>query len=76
MLTAQDVHALIVGCDALKATEAATRIAGASKVLHANVPRATPDVARGIDATIERVSRGYSHVLVPATANGKQISSS
>jgi electron transfer flavoprotein alpha subunit len=69
--TGLDVHVLVAGCDAQVAAEAATRIAGVSKVIFADV-RDTSDVN---EVGLEQVARGYSRILVPATGSGLQLAS-
>ncbi|WP_233853802.1 electron transfer flavoprotein subunit alpha/FixB family protein [Paraburkholderia sp. HD33-4] len=71
-----DVHVLVAGHDAKAAAEAATRIAGVSKVIFVDVPLQVPDMAEVHAMTVERIARGYSWILAPATRNGSRLASS
>jgi electron transfer flavoprotein alpha subunit len=73
--TGLDVHVLVAGHDALAAAEAATRIAGVSKVILADVPLHVPNVAKATEVTAVQIARGYSQILAPATADGGRIAS-
>jgi electron transfer flavoprotein alpha subunit len=68
-----DVHVLVAGsgCDA--AAQAAAQIAGVSKVLVADAPYFADGLAENIAAQALAVAEGYSHILAPATAYGKNI---
>jgi electron transfer flavoprotein alpha subunit len=68
-----DIHILVAGHNALGAAEAATKIAGVSKVLLADAPELEAGLAENVEATIHKMINGYSHVLVPATAYGKNL---
>ncbi|WP_374626778.1 electron transfer flavoprotein subunit alpha/FixB family protein [Pandoraea sp.] len=69
----QGVHVLIAGYHAHGAAEAAAQIAGVSKVLLADAPQLETGLAENVEATVLSVARHYSHILVPATASGKNI---
>jgi electron transfer flavoprotein alpha subunit len=71
--TAHDIHMLIAGHQAQGAAEAAEKIAGVSKVLLAEAPQLETGLAENVEATVLQVARGYSHILVPATAYGKNL---
>lgn len=73
--TGLDVHVLVEGYRALPAAEAATRIAGVSKVILADVPQRMPDIAEVNAATVERIARDYSRILAPATSTGSRLAS-
>jgi electron transfer flavoprotein alpha subunit len=68
-----DVHVLIVGGNAAGAAQAAARVAGVSKVLHADAPHFEKPTAENLAAQTLAVAKegGYSHVLAPATGFGK-----
>ena len=67
------VHVLVVGTNAAAAAEAAARIAGVSKVLHADAEAFTHGLAENVAAQVLAVAAAYSHILFPATASGKNI---
>jgi electron transfer flavoprotein alpha subunit len=70
---AGDVHVLIVGHNAAGAAQAAAKIGGVSKVLVADGPQFADGLAEPVAAQVLAVAGNYSHVLAPATANGKNI---
>ncbi len=68
-----DIHVLVAGHNAQAAADAAARIAGVSKVLLADAPQLEAGLAENIEATLLGIARDYTHILVPATAYGKNI---
>ena len=68
-----EVHLLVAGsgCDA--AAQAAAQIAGVTKVLVADAPYFADGLAENVAAQVLAVAGGYSHILAPATAYGKNI---
>ncbi|SDP41159.1 electron transfer flavoprotein alpha subunit apoprotein [Rhodoferax sp. OV413] len=68
-----DVHILIAGANAGAAAAAAAQIAGVSKVLHADAPGFEHGLAENVAAQVLAVASGYSHLVFPATASGKNI---
>ncbi|VWB98677.1 electron transfer flavoprotein subunit beta [Burkholderia lata] len=68
-----DIHVLVAGHDAQAAADAAAKIAGVSKVLLADAPQLADGLAENVEATVMNVANGYSHIVVPATAYGKNI---
>jgi electron transfer flavoprotein alpha subunit len=72
-LGAGDVHVLVAGHNAAAAAEAAAQIAGVSKVLHADDAGLAHGLAENFSALVVSVAAGYSHVLFPATAAGKNV---
>ena len=68
-----DVHVLIAGHNAAAAAAAASQIAGVSKVLHAESAGFEHGLAENIAAQVLAIASGYSHLLFPATASGKNI---
>jgi electron transfer flavoprotein alpha subunit len=71
--TAHDIHMLIAGHHAQGAAEAAAKVAGVSKVLLAEGAQLEMGLAENVEATVLQVALGYSHILVPATAYGKNL---
>jgi electron transfer flavoprotein alpha subunit len=68
-----DVHVLVAGAQAAAAAQAAAQIAGVAKVLHADAPGLDHGLAENVAAQVVAVARGYSHLLFPATASGKNV---
>jgi len=68
-----EVVVLVAGyqCDPA-AAEAAT-IKGVAKVLHADGPSYAHPLAENLACTLVTLAKGYSHVLAPATAFGKNV---
>ena len=68
-----DVHVLVAGQNAAGAAAAAAQIAGVAKVLHADGPSLADGLAENLAAQVLALVQagGYSHVLFPATASGK-----
>ena len=72
-LGAGEVHVLVAGHNAAAAAQAAAQIAGVSKVLHADDAGLAHGLAENLSALVMSVAAGYSHVLFPATAAGKNV---
>ena len=68
-----DVHVLVAGHNAGAAAAAAAQIAGVSKVLHADSAALADGLAENLAAQVLAVASGYSHLLFPATASGKNV---
>ncbi|MDR5799161.1 MULTISPECIES: electron transfer flavoprotein subunit alpha/FixB family protein [Caballeronia] len=68
-----DIHVLIAGYNALGAANAAAKIAGVSKVLLADAPQLAEGLAENLEQTVLKLANDYSHILVPATAYGKNV---
>ena len=68
-----EVHVLVAGANAAAAAAAAAQIAGVAKVLHADAPGLEHGLAENVAAQVLAVASGYSHILFPATASGKNI---
>ena len=66
-----EVHLLIAGFNAGAAATAAAHIAGVAKVLHADAPGLAHGLAENLTAQVLALAAGYSHLLFPATAAGK-----
>jgi electron transfer flavoprotein alpha subunit len=67
------VHVLIAGQDAGGAAQAAAQIAGVAKVLHADGASLAEQLAENVAAQVLQVAKGYSHILFPATAHGRNV---
>src|ERR1700728_13262 len=68
-----DVHVLVAGFNCGAAAEAASKLAGVSKVLVADAAHFADGLAENIAAQVLAVAAGYDHILAPATAYGKNI---
>lgn len=68
-----DVHVLVAGANAAAAAQAAAQIAGVSKVLLADGPALENGLAENLAAQVIAIAPGYSHILFPATASGKNV---
>ena len=68
-----EVHVLIAGHNAAAAAAAAAKIAGVSKVLHADGEGFAHGLAENMAAQVLAIASGYSHLVFPATASGKNI---
>ncbi|MDE2618353.1 MAG: FAD-binding protein [Burkholderiales bacterium] len=72
-----DVHVLVAGHNAGAAAAAAGRIAGVSKVIHADGAQLAHGLAENVAAQVLAIvsnpAGNYSHILFPATAAGKNV---
>jgi electron transfer flavoprotein alpha subunit len=68
-----DVHVLVAGQNAAGAAQAAAQIQGVAKVLHADGASLAEQLAENIAAQVVALSSGYSHLVFPATAHGKNV---
>jgi electron transfer flavoprotein alpha subunit len=68
-----EVHILVAGLNAAAAAAAAAKIAGVAKVLHAEGEGFAHGLAENMAAQVLAIASGYSHILFPATASGKNI---
>ena len=68
---AADVHVLVAGNNAAPAAEAAAKLSGIAKVLHADAPFLERPLAEPMAALIVSLAKNYSHLIAAATTNGK-----
>ncbi len=68
-----DIHVLVAGHNCGDAAKAASQVAGVAKVLHADSAALADDLSENVAALIVSLAKGYSHVLAPATPNGKNV---
>jgi electron transfer flavoprotein alpha subunit len=68
-----DIHVLVAGHQAGEAAKAAAQIPAAKKVLHADAPHLAEFLAENVASLVAGLAKGYSHVLAPATSNGKNV---
>ncbi|HEX9432806.1 MAG TPA: FAD-binding protein [Burkholderiales bacterium] len=68
-----ELHVLVAGHQAADAAKAASQIPGVAKVLHADAPHLADFLAENVAALVVALAKGYSHILAPATSNGKNV---
>ena len=68
-----DVHVLVAGQNVGGVAESAAKIAGVAKVLVADNAAYAHVLPENVAPLIVELAKGYSHVLAPATTNGKNI---
>ncbi|MDH4483178.1 MAG: electron transfer flavoprotein subunit alpha/FixB family protein [Rhodoferax sp.] len=68
-----DVHVLVAGHNAGAAAAAAAQITGVAKVIHVENAGLAHGLAENVTAQVVALASGYSHLLFPATAYGKNI---
>ena len=68
-----DVHVLVAGHNAGAAAQAASKIAGVAKVIHADALGLEHGLAENVAAQVLAIASNYSHILFPATASGKNV---
>ncbi len=68
-----DIHVLVAGAGCQAAAEAAAKIDGVSKVLVADNAAYANQLAENVSLLVAELGKGYSHVLAPATTNGKNF---
>ena len=68
-----DVHVLVAGHNAGAAAQAAAKITGVAKVLHADSAGLEHGLAENVAAQVLAIAKSYSHILFPATASGKNV---
>ena len=66
-----DIHVLVAGQNVASVAEAAAKVAGVSKVLVADNAAYANLLPENVAPLIAELGKGYSHVLAPATTNGK-----
>jgi len=68
-----DIHVLVAGHGADGAAKAAAQVAGVAKVLDAEAPQLGEFLAENVAALVVSIAKSYSHILAPATSNGKDV---
>ena len=66
-----DIALLIAGSNCKGAAEAAAKVAGVAKVLVADAPQYADQLAENLAALVVSIAGGYTHILTPASAFGK-----
>lgn len=68
-----DITVLVAGGNCADAANAAAKVAGVSKVLHADNAAYEHQLAENVAPLVAELGKEYSHVLAPATTNGKNL---
>lgn len=68
-----EVHVLVMGSESKQAAEAAAKVAGVAKVIHAEAPGFAHDLAENLTPVVVNLARKYTHILAPATTYGKNL---
>jgi len=68
-----EVHVLVAGSGCAAAAAAAAKVAGVAKVLVADAPHFGNFLAENVAAQVLALARSYTHLVAPATANGKNV---
>jgi electron transfer flavoprotein alpha subunit len=68
-----EIHLLVAGHRCANAAKAAAQVRGVAKVLHADAPQLDDELAENVANLMISVSKNYSHILAPATSNGKNV---
>jgi electron transfer flavoprotein alpha subunit len=68
-----EIHVLVAGHNAEGAVKSAAQVSGVAKVLNAEAPQLGEFLAENIAALVVSIAKGYSHILAPATSNGKDV---
>ena len=66
-----DIDILVAGSDCDTVAESAAKVPGVGKVLLANKETYKNSLAENVGNLIVELAEGYSHILAPATTNGK-----
>ena len=66
-----DIAVLVAGHNCGTVAQAAAKVAGVKKVLHADAPHYANQLAENVASLVVGLASGYSHILAPATAVGK-----
>lgn len=68
-----DIHILVAGQGCQGVADAAAKLPGVSKVLLADNAAYAHQLAENISLLVASVGKAYSHILAPATTNGKNF---
>ncbi|MDH4394046.1 MAG: FAD-binding protein [Limnobacter sp.] len=68
-----DIHVLVTGSGCAAAAAAAAKAAGVAKVLVADSPSLTDQLAENVATQILGIASNYSHILAPSTSVGKNV---
>ena len=66
-----DIHMLVAGSGAQAVADAAAKVSGVAKVLLADDAAYEHQLAENVSLLVAELGKDYSHVVAPATTNGK-----
>ncbi len=66
-----DIHMLVAGSGAQAVADAAAKVSGVAKVLLADAAAYEHQLAENVSLLVAELGKDYSHVVAPATTNGK-----
>lgn len=68
-----DIHMVVAGYQAQSVADSAAKVAGVSKIWLADAVQLESGLAENVEATVLQIAHDYTHILVPATAYGKNL---
>jgi electron transfer flavoprotein alpha subunit len=68
-----DIEVLVAGHQCAEVAQAASRVAGVSKVRMVDAPHYGHALAENLAILVVSIAKGYSHILAPATSFGKNV---
>ena len=68
-----DIHVLVAGSGCDGAAQAASRMAGVTKVIKVDDPALAHGLAENLAPVILEIAKNYTHILAPATTAGKNV---
>ena len=68
-----EIDLLVAGQGAGDAAKAGAQVPGVRKVLHADAPQLADFLAENVSSLILSIGKNYSHIVGPATSNGKNV---
>ncbi len=68
-----EIHVLVAGKSSAAVAEAAAKVDGVAKALHAEAEAYEHQLAENLAPLIAKLAGGYGHVLAPATTFGKNV---
>ena len=72
-ISAADVHLLVAGSGARAVADAASKLAHVSHVLFADAAHLEAQLAEHVEATVLTIARQYSHLMLAASSQGKNL---
>ncbi|MEW6690172.1 MAG: FAD-binding protein [Pseudomonadota bacterium] len=68
-----EVHLLVAGHGCAEAAKAAAAVPAVKRVLHADAKALDDEIAENVAALLVSLAKNYTHLLAPATSNGKNV---
>jgi electron transfer flavoprotein alpha subunit len=66
-----EIHVLVAGANCASVADAAAKVAGVARVKVADAAHYGDQTAENLAALIQTLASGYTHIVAPATSNGK-----